>query len=62
MGMLLLCPVCNNDVSSDAVTCPNCGQPLAASATENLAGGFVQGVKWVLLPLLFVILLFLVAT
>jgi hypothetical protein len=32
MTKLVACPVCNRQVSSQAVSCPNCGHPLAASS------------------------------
>lgn len=32
---LIMCPECQNQISDRAVSCPNCGYPLALSATEN---------------------------
>lgn len=35
MGTLTNCPVCKKQVSTEAVTCPHCGQVLHPSKSEN---------------------------
>ncbi len=35
---LISCPECNNQVSSTAATCPQCGAPIAEAAGSKAAG------------------------
>jgi len=35
---LIQCPDCNKDVSTSAVSCPNCGAPISAAKETEAAG------------------------
>ena len=32
---LIKCPECNNDVSTEAISCPHCGYPIAKKLSEK---------------------------
>ncbi len=36
MPRLIKCPVCNHDLSSDAMVCPGCGHPIMPRAVKWL--------------------------
>jgi xanthine/uracil/vitamin C permease (AzgA family) len=42
---LLKCPDCDNDISSLATNCPNCGYPIAGGGTTQAHGGKVVTVE-----------------
>lgn len=47
--MLIKCPECDNDVSSEATACPKCGHPLAAKPEEKSAKKVSHGAGWIAL-------------
>lgn len=49
---LIKCPVCNKDVSSQAITCPNCGHPIADNkGTQIDYSGIVDYSKIAIKPI-----------
>ena len=42
MAHLIKCPVCENSVSSNASTCPHCGEKIRMNKCRSVKGGFIS--------------------
>ena len=42
---LVNCPVCNKEISEDAVSCPNCGHPMKGNVSQNKSKSVLDSYK-----------------
>ena len=42
MANLIECPACKQQVSSNAGTCPHCGEPIRKNKCRSVKGGFIS--------------------
>ena len=49
MATLIECPTCKQQVSSNAATCPNCGEIIRKHKCRSVKGGFISLIAGILL-------------
>ena len=42
MANLIECPTCKQQISSNAASCPHCGEPIRAGKCRSKKGGFIS--------------------